>query len=721
MEIMKNEEFFDRQVLERPLIIEQQKNTMFLIVVSAAIVLLLGWYINISCDYPYYFMWDMDHVTTLDTVLIQSELLPDHIHHPGFGMYLPLFFSEKIAHFFSVLSALNLEQLSASLNPLASMAELTDFVRLHTPFLVIGIVLLLSISVYLISGLSCWYLLFFIVFLGTQESFIYHSSMIRSELYSVFYWSAAVLTIAAAAKAARPSRRLMSLLAAGVLLGLCFLTKVQSLIYLVESAVLLPLMFSVFGDEREENSKDIKPKKSYWILAVSFANVIVFLILAVAAYSVPVPQGIPTWSTGFGVTPMTILFFLVLLSLLLCQLFLCLMKRLSSNIFTFSSFFTIIAAGFLLTFALHFLLYSDLSLSLRYMLLDFKMVFLRDAKFLQLRDLPVYISNFLSYARYNPVLFIVNITLNLFLVLGCFRGFVRITKGQLALCLLATIVAYVNILIATRLNLHDILWKEVLLNFLNLLYFAILVSRDSQDSPILTRIGGGLLVVLFFVNCVHACNMPARIDANYNHYGWQQDKWLTNPYGGNQQKYGNIMRAKYSRTTATIAQSKAVDHRQIRKTVDFVFKNQTITHRNIGIAFNGFPAWSADLDYKLVEVPAAVKGAILVDNASIKPGKRFFFKEEYVRQHSEYPDKFKKSSVADKISVLTRFDLKIFLFVHPDDVSGLVDEQIVLTPYKIVLKKSEQSIVLQGLEIKNYCEIPLEKITQKFFFVIRKG
>jgi len=113
------------------LIGEQQKNAMFAVVFSAVIVLLLAWYVFISYDYPYYFIWDMDYVTCLDTVLIQSGLLPDHICHPCFGIYLPLFFSKKIAHFFGVLSALDLEELAGSLNPLAAMAELTDFVRLH--------------------------------------------------------------------------------------------------------------------------------------------------------------------------------------------------------------------------------------------------------------------------------------------------------------------------------------------------------------------------------------------------------------------------------------------------------------------------------------------------------------------------------------------------------------------------------------------------------------
>jgi len=635
-------------------------------------------------------------------------------------MYLLLFFSQKIAHAFNAVSAINLTELDASLNPLAAMAELTDFIRLHSPFLSVGIVLLLSVAVYLIFDMPRWYLLCFIVFLGTQESLIYHSSLVRSELYSVFYWSGAVLAIAMAAKTTSPVRRCLLLLLTGLLLGLSFLTKVQALIYLVELPVLLILVFSVLKNHHKQHSQHITPARAYLILAVSLADVIAFLLLAIAAYRTPVPRGIPTWATGFGITPMTVLFFLALLSLFLCQLFLYLRKRASTPIFRFSGFFSLIAAGFLLTFALHFLFYSNPSLSLRYMLLDFKMVFLRHSEIFHLKDLPVYISNFLSYLSYNPTLFVVNVALNLLLVLGCRFGFVRITKGRLALCLIITVLAFANILIATRFILRDILWKEVLLNFLNLLYFGFLVSRAARYRLVLARVGSGLLIVLLVANCIHSRNMPDRTDANFNHYGWWQDKGLTNTYGGNQRKYGQVMREKYNRTTTQVAKAKAPDHRQIRRTVDFVFKNQTVTHRNIGIVFTGFPAWTTDLAYRLVEVPSALRGAILVDNTSVPPEKTGFFNEQYIRQNSEYLDKFKKPSSADKISVLTRRDLKVFLFVDADDVSSLVSEQIVKTPYKIVLRNAKQSTQLQGLEIKNYCEIPLEKITRKFFFVIRK-
>jgi hypothetical protein len=702
------------------LIGEQQKNMIFPIVFSAVIVLLLGWYILVCCNYPYYFIWDMDHVTCLDTVLIQSGLLPDQICHPSSGMFLPLFFSEKIAHFFGILSALDLAEVAGSLNPLATMAELTDFVRFHSPFLSVGVVVLLCMAMQVIFRMSRWWVLFFVVFLGVQESLTYHSSMVRSELYSVFYWCGAVLTMAAAVKTSGPVKRYAGLLATGVLLGLCFLSKVQSLFYLVTAPVLLLLMFSFSEDSQKKGRRGSTSKDAFRVLAVSLFNVVAFVLLCIFSYSTPIPQGVPTWAVAFLVTPTAALFFLVLLSLFLCQLYLHLTNKVSSDVFKFSSFFSVIGAGFILSFALLFLFYSDAALSLQYILLNFKIAFLRVPEPQFVVSPSLYIPDFLLHVRYNPTLFIVHIALISLLVFGHLRGFVRITKYQAALCLVVTCLAFVSVAVVTRVRPRDILWKEVLLNFLNLFYFAILVNRADRNQLTLTRVGGGLLILLLLVNLSHTYYMPKRIDAHYTQYGWRADRFFGTTYGGNQLKYSRIMRERYNNTTAWVAETQAVDHRRIRRAVDFVFKNQVVTHRNIGVVFEGFSAWGADLDYKITEVPPALRAAILVDNASVELKNKTFFKEEYVRKQSEYMDKFKKPSSSGLMSVLTRPDLKIFLFVYANDVSHLVSKEIVQTPYKIVLQNTGQTIELQGLEIKNYCEIPLDKIGQKFFFVIRE-
>ncbi len=696
----------------------QQKNAIFQLVMLVIVILLLGWYILICCDYPYYSMWDMDLTTTLDSVLIHSGLLPDHLHLTGFGMYLFLFFSEKIAHFFNIVSVLNLEDVTNSLNPVAAMAELTDFVRFHSPFLSIGIVVLLCSAIQVVSGISRWYFLFFLVILGIQESLAYHSSMVRTEVYSIFYWSAAFLTLTTAVKTGNSVGRYGWLLLTGLLLGLSLQTKIQALFYVGSFLLLLPLMFSIFQDSREQPYRSPTRKGAYLILVLSFINIIVSVILGIAAQLTTVPAGIPTWAISFRITPISAILFLAMIALFLCQLYWCLKNRISSTAFGYSSFFSIVVTGFILSFALHFVLYSNAALSLQYLLLDFKMTFLRNT--IQVLNLSDYISDFLLYLRYNPVLFIVNIILNLLLVLGYYFKFVRITRSQLIMCLLITAIALVNIFVGTRYMLRDIIWKELLLNFLSLLYFAILVTRTTRYHRVLVGTGCGLFIVLFFVNCAHCLRMPDRIDANLNQYGWWQDRWFSEVYGQNQPKYQQIMQKKYNGTTMRVAEIKATEHRQIRSIVDFVFKNQDITLRNIGIVFEGFSVWSTDLDYRIAEAPPEMKGAILVDNASIEPQRNIFFKENDVRENSEYLDKFKSPSPAKQISILTRRDLKIFIFVSADDISHLASDQITPTSYKITLQNTKQSIELQGLEINNYSEIPLDKITQKFFFVICK-
>lgn len=702
---------------------EQQKNLVFPVVFSVVLVLLLSWYILVCCDYPYYFMWDMDHVTCLDTVLIQSGLLPDQICHPSSGMFLFLFFSEKIAHFFGIVSALDLAEVAGSLNPLAVMAELTDFARLHSPFLSVAVVVLLCMALQVIFRMSRWWVLFFVVFLGVQESLTYHSSMVRSELYGVLYWSGAVLTMAAAVKTTGPVKRYVGLLATGVLLGLCFLSKIQSLFYLAAAPILLLLMFSFSEDSQKQGHRGLTSKGVSRVLAVSLFNVVAFTLLCILSYSTPIPQGVPTWAVAFRVTPITAMFFLALLLLFLCQLYLYLTNKVSSDVFKFSSFFSVIGAGFILSFALLFLFYSDVALSLQYMLINFKMAFLRVPEPEFVVSPSLYISHFLLHVRYNPTLFIVHIALISLLVFGHLRGFVRITKYQVMLCLVVTCLAFVSVAVVTRVILRDVLWKEVLLNFLNLFYFAILVTRADQNqltSLRLSRVGGGLLILLLLVNLSHTCDMPKRIDAHYTQYGWRADRFFGTTYGGNQLKYSRMMRERYNNTTAWVAETQAVDHRRIRRTVDFVFKNQAITHRNIGVVSEGFSVWGADLNYKITEVPPELRTAVLVDNASVELKNKAFFKEEYVRVNSEYMDKFKKPSSSSLMSVLTRPDLKIFLFAEAGDVPGLLSGQIAQTPYKIVVRNAEQSIELQGLEIKNYCEIPLDKFSRKFFFVIRE-
>jgi hypothetical protein len=165
---------------------------------ALASALFLARFLAISHAYPYYFIWDMDLVAAEDVILVGSGLTPDHLNHPCFGMYLVQSLTARLAHGLGVLSALSLGQLDASLNPAAAVAELTTFLRLHSPYLELLLIIFLWASATLVlrpgRGLS----LLFLVALGLQESFAFHSAMIRTELYAMVYWSAALCVVALA-------------------------------------------------------------------------------------------------------------------------------------------------------------------------------------------------------------------------------------------------------------------------------------------------------------------------------------------------------------------------------------------------------------------------------------------------------------------------------------------------------------------------------------------
>lgn len=697
---------------------EISKNIFFQFLLISSFIILICWFLLISFNYPYYFIWDMDCITAVDTVLIQSGELPDHIHHTGFGMYLPMVFTEKIAHAFGSLSAITLEELDNSLNPVVPMAELTEFLRLHSPFLAIGIIGLLCAALYVMYRTPWPCIFFFVLILGTQESLTYQASVIRTEFYSIFFWSAAVLAIFIAVKNANSISRYICFLFSGIFLGLSYQTKVQSIFY---ALVFVLILFHLFLYERPESKNQNREiiKADYFILGLSLVSVISFFILAVAAYQTVVPENIPTWSSGYGITKVTVFFFCSLTALFLTNLFFILRKKVNSIIFVLSAGLSVIAFGFMVSFALHLLVYPDISMSLKYMLLDFKMIFLRISYVSQLKDFDECLNNILLYVKYNPVLFVVNLLLLLILIIGRSLNFIKITKGQLLICVSITTIAILNIFLATRFSLRDLIWKELLINFSSMLYFSVILKYAVKRKYVFTAISYSLLAILFLVNCAHTKIMPDRIDGNYNNYGWQDDKWITAHFKNNHQIYKQLMFGKYNNQNVQAALMNARRHRVIRNTVDFVFKNQEITHRNIGVAFEGFPVWADNLDYRIIEVSPELRGAILVDNAGLETKENIFFEKEYLHKDIEHLDKFQKKGDKNTFSVLNRRDIKIYLFVNSDDFSGLRVAGIKPAEFFITVRNNNEVKKLYSMEIVDYCEIPLDKMTGKFFFVIK--
>jgi hypothetical protein len=694
----------------------KEKNIVWLLFIAVGIILaLFTCYSTVNDSYPYYFIWDMDHVTALDVISLQSGLLPDQICHPGFGMYFPLFVSTKIGNLFGVISALNFEDLAAAIDPIGSYAELTDFIRAHSPFLAICIIMTLTAALCFLFDIPGWIVILIILALGTQESLIYHSSMIRTDFYSVFWWAAAITTLTATSRIQK--RKNTSFFTGGILLGLSFLTKMQSLL-LLPLAIIICLLGLSFSENNGESYMPAFTRRSANLTAaISLVNFFVFILLASAANLVDIPHGIPTWAKAFGLTPIFFLFGVFFLSLFTYQLINCFSGKFTAYSFQLSSFLTAVTSGFLFSFALHFAIYADAGISLKYMLLDFKMIFLRDSKLFDIRNITLYFKDFISFVSYNPTPFIVNAGFLTMLVAGFRLKLLHLTSRQILLCLLAAMIVYFNIFIATRFILRDILWKEIPLNFLSIIFFAVTMTRAIKYKKIIKWVGAGSVFLLLTANCIHSSQMPGRIDANYNRYGWDKTKYFGGIFGGNHRKYTELIKSRYTPSSAWFASTRAAEHDRVKNTVEFIFQNQIITYKNIGFVFEGISALTSDLDYRIARVPDELRGAILYDatNAAIDQGR--FLKQRTVREQSEYLDKFKSGS-KNSIAVLPRTDLKVFMFIESGSDLSLLNEYVKKSPYKITIQKTGKSVEFEGYEIKTYCEIDTENMQTLFFFVI---
>jgi hypothetical protein len=688
----------------------------FLLFTACCAAGLLCWYLFMKAKYPFYFMWDMDQMTTVDLLLIHSGLLPDHINHTSFGMYLFLFLSQKIGRAVGCLSVLNLSDLGSCLNPLAAVAESADYLRLHSPLLSLGIALSLSVALrFLFRPPIHFWLVFFLIF-GIQESLTYQSTMIRSELYSVFFWSCAVLTLSVPSRHKHGLLRCVRLVVAGLLLGLAFMTKVQSLVYVIAGALLTipPLFAHTTEDERVLCPSTSAGRNA--ALAASWLTLTASIAIGIMAHRTAIPLGVLTWARAFGPTPLAIGFYSGLAAIAIGSAF-TLRRRLPTWLCELTTSLTLLSFGFLLAFGLHFLLFRDPAVSWNYLLLDFKMLFLRSSELVESRGVSAALSELRLYLQYNPTTLLVHAALVVGTLVARRYGWLRLGRVELAVWLALSLFAVANIALGTRFLLRDTLWKETLVNFASLAWCAMLLTRCVRHCGRLRFICIALLGLLLLNNARHSLQIIDRTDANHNHYGWNIDRWFMGTYMGNNRKYSETMFRRYDNTTTLAARASVRDYGTIRRTVDFVLKNQRIDHRNIGLLSEGFSAWSADLDYRLVSVPQQLRGSILVDAARVPADRGLLFREEYVATEVEYLDKMKRPA-GNRIALLTRSDLQILLFVRASEVPQLKSRLLVETPYRVFLKKRTETLELQALLVTNYVELPPERLGSQSFVVI---
>jgi len=683
--------------------------------------LLAAVYLTISRAFPYYFLWDMDLVVGLDCLLIGGGLLPDHIHHTGFGLYLLTSWAHLGAYAWGLVSALDLGQLAQALNPLVCLAELIDFLRRLSPWACLGLVLLLwsCLRVMFRPGLVLG--LLSLLALGALPSLLYQAALIRTELYSLLFWAAAVLSLVLAARAAGP-RRLAWLGVAGLLLGLTLLTKVQSAFYVAAA----PLFYPLAGFLAESEPAALWPaptsRAATLALALALFGLAAFALVLWRAYAIPIPEGIGAFMFRFevGLTKRALLVLALLVGLPAYLAWGLRRGRTAGRVYAAAGGLAWLLLGFMGSLAMHFLVLGDPGQAWRYLLLDFKMTFLREGFHLGLLGQRW---DLFSYCWLTVLAHLASLGL---LAWANFRRQNASLRRVLYTALLLSALAFAGVLLSDRFILRDLVWVETLLTFLTLCYL-LAAARFLSHRWAAPLAATGLAGALALAALLGSLSMPSQIDANVNQYGWSPARYFQGVFGANQRRFDQIMRQRYGGRDLPASWAfselgaQAYRHAEIRRLWGFVLRNLGPDLKRVGAVLPGQPMWLGRPGWRIKTAPPELARALLIDAHGLPPSPRGFLQKELIWRHSEYLDKAAPPPEEPALALLPRSDLQVYVFVPPERLEAL--RRTGLSPGResprIQATKSEQVIHLIGLEVTRYSVLPLAALGQDYFLVIR--
>lgn len=670
-----------------------------------------AYFLNMNTNYPFYFIWDMDHTTVVDLLLIQNGELPDHINHTGYGMYFFLKFLHLLSAKFGLVSIFDLSDLSSSIQPILAVAELTDFIRRISPALALSIVMILGISLARMTNrftLICLGLLSLL----TLPSLLYHSAFVRSELYSIFFFAVSVcfILMAASTPLEKIKAWIFFVVGAGFFAGLSYLTKFQGVFYFI----FLPIFFyyaqDIFQNGRwNQTAGNLTNRTLRRLAGINFVIMLVLIFGAIFRHA----RG-ATFTQDYGINIIGIGY--IAFSSLLFFSFWTRWNKRFQNAFIHLYFF-----GFHLAFLSHFFMYAKPSTSVKYLLLDAKMIFFRNNYYQSYSRLGVfeYFKSVLPYTiEQIPFLFFS------FVGLAALHFYLSATKQKRALGAVLTLVILGNTLIASRGVLRDLLWMEVLL-CLGVIVFSFEIVRIWKFSYSWVVIVF-IFITLIFFNAKRVRTIPIDTDANFNNYGWLINRSYYPVY--QQHSFHSLMQKKYNLSEysskeygAPVEVSRmARNYVEQRRVVKFTFPNLNIGVKNIGYFYENAPIDSFGF-WRVKEFSPELKNAVLVDSfhlprldESLMPNAAAGANEGYTKIER----RGKKH-----IGVLNRPDYAVYLFLPEDSINAVKGGNIRSIDLFVELKSLEnKSRRFKAVEIFNYIEIdPFEFSKLGFFAVLPKN
>ncbi|CAL7963088.1 membrane hypothetical protein [Gammaproteobacteria bacterium] len=621
--------------------IQQNKEILFGFFVATLLCVFLWRYLSICQAYPYYIAWDMDLSTTIDVILINSGLIPSHFAHPGFGMYLIFRLTTKIAYFFGSIAIKSLADISASLNPIVGVAQLTDFLRYHTPFMLVGIAFFSWLSVYIHFKERKFFGLLLLLLLLTQSSFLHHAMLIRSEVYSLFFWSVGLFFGSCVIKSDKNFRKILYTTLTGFFIGLAFFTKVQS-VFLVMLIPVMMLYFDSFYGFRTLLAK-IDDRSLRDVAYASLINLLFFALMTIAAYMHSAGETGASFRSYGGIRLHYVFVFILL----------CLIVRVNLKdaikyiaLRPLLVFTTVAFSGFFCVFFITVFLYPHyFFVALTYSQLLFKVVFLGKIVSGTVTGLNPFYS-VIFYIKHFSWLFSGVFLLLALMTYGGLAKNSKINRMQIFLFFVMLIVVLINITFAIRIgNELDMLWLQI---SLGLLFVAIALTSIRCFAKQQRLMGSLIIVMLAFLICNNLNKSVYPGSAYFEEY-----KFFSDVYRGNQEKYSQLMSEIYAHKNAVqdtsirdFALDQASKYKSIGNLLDQLFYEVGYSLREVSALHPGFFISSSHI---VKEVPSLLKGALVLNNS-----RRFFVSSG---------GGFKLHDLLMTMVVRHRYDKDIYLFM----------------------------------------------------------
>ena len=760
----------------------------------------------------------MNLAVTIDNILLRSEKYSSLLAHPGFGMNLLLLLTTKILSIMGYLSIDSLTDIASALDPISCVAELSQIIQLHSPFLITMILFSVWISLCVILKTNTTQSILIFLVLSLSESNIIHSSFIRVGTYSIFFFSLSIFFSVLFLKSENLINKHLCLFISGVFIGLSFLTKIQMLFLLV-----LPLLLIFFSDF--PNGK----KRSYELsvnslVNINFINIIFFATLAILSFFILIPSDFNSWMSDeeYGKLTFVFLMFITFFSFLFINaLFLVNKRKIKSllrliflflllffipllshrsiepifmgyfskkvltiiciysvlvlwyflivlffekiNKFLFSKSFvknkilslsyffkkidkkylsitTVFISGFLFSFLFHFLVFTDLNMSINYLLYDFKVIFFRST-FYEI-NMDIILNQIIHKTIFYYKEIFINSMITLIITLGYYKNYININYKTLLIILSLFFISHFNLYFGTRLYVdYDTIFIDYPINIFSVVGLITIYNKVYFQKIKIKIFCFSTFLFIIFLNINQFISAEELSKHHAHHYRWQDTRWKEGAYlGGNQQAYTNLIKSKYNEDNADLACRIGVFQKSRLLDAKYVFPNQNINQKHIGILHKGFPTMIGQPNFKISSYPKELKNAIVIDNLTLEiSGKGLFAPDSF-----SYPSFKNLDSQRNLLAICPRLDLDIYFFTD-EPLNGdifFTNKNIILylkkyykgsekflndyanrklsSKLEIVMEKNKSEKIFYGYRIINFTELDINRISGSGFFVIKQ-